>query len=130
MDTTSFRLPKEVHPEHYDLLLHPDLDKETFSGTVAILFYVEDTRKFIALHQKDLEITNAKIRTCGLQEDYTINISSISKPTEYEIFTITTEKDLTPGLYNLTLHFTGNLKDKMIGFYSSKYFNKVLNTTR
>nr|XP_012217531.1 PREDICTED: glutamyl aminopeptidase-like [Linepithema humile]XP_012217532.1 PREDICTED: glutamyl aminopeptidase-like [Linepithema humile] len=130
MDTTSFRLPKEVYPIHYNLLLHPDLNEGTFSGKVVILFSVEDTRKFIALHQKDLEITSADITTHGLKEDYKINISSISKPTEYEIFTISTEKDLMPGMYDLTLNFTGNLKKKIVGFYSSTYFNKFLNKTR
>jgi aminopeptidase N len=114
-------LPKEVVPIHYDLYLHPKLKEGTFTGTASILIDVHDNRRTIALHQKDLNITSVKLETYGLEEDYEINISSVSKPTKYEIFVISTEDEITSGLYNLYLEFSGNLKDKIVGFYSSKY---------
>ncbi|EGI70560.1 Glutamyl aminopeptidase [Acromyrmex echinatior] len=119
----SFRLPKEVVPIHYDLYLHPKLKESTFSGKVTILIDVkqDNNRTSIALHQKDLNITSVKLITYGLDEDYEINISSISKPTKYEIFMITTENNIKSGLYNLSLEFDGSLKDKIVGFYNSKY---------
>lgn len=130
MDITSFRLPKEVRPEHYDLYLHPNLKDQTFSGKVNILIQIDDQRKFIALHQKNLEITYTALSTYGLQDDYQINIVNISEPTEYDIFTLSTEKDLAPGLYKLTLHFNGSLQDKIVGFYSSSYYNQIFRETR
>ncbi|KAL0132491.1 hypothetical protein PUN28_000323 [Cardiocondyla obscurior] len=117
----TFRLPREVIPITYDLLLHPKLQKGTFSGKVTILIDVRDDRRTIALHQKDLNITSAKLTTYGLNEDYEIDISSISQPTKYEIFVISTKNEIKSGLYNLSLEFTGNLRDKIIGFYSSTY---------
>ncbi|KAG5331089.1 AMPE aminopeptidase, partial [Acromyrmex charruanus] len=130
----SFRLPKEVVPIHYDLYLHPKLKESTFSGKVTILIDVkqDNNRTSIALHQKDLNITSVKLITYGLDEDYEINISSISKPTKYEIFMITTENNIKSGLYNLNLEFNGSLKDKIVGFYNSKYQYKSdkINETR
>ncbi|KYN43680.1 Glutamyl aminopeptidase [Trachymyrmex septentrionalis] len=130
----NFRLPKEVVPIHYDLYLHPKLKEGTFSGKVTILIDVKqnNNRTSIALHQKDLNITSVKLITYGLDKDYEINISSISKPTKYEIFMITTENDIKSGLYNLSLEFDGSLKDKIVGFYNSKYQFKSdkINETR
>lgn len=117
----SFRLPKEVKPIHYDLFLHPNLQKKTFSGKVTILIDVLDDRRSIALHQKDLNITSVELKTYGLEEDYEIEISSISNPSKYEIFVISTKNEFKSGLYNLNLEFNGSLKDKIVGFYSSIY---------
>lgn len=125
----SFRLPKEVIPIHYDLFLHPKLQEGTFSGKVTILIDVRDNRKTIALHQQDLTITSVKLTTYGLDKDYEINISSISRPTKYDIFVVSTENEIQSGLYNLSLEFNGSLRDKIIGFYTSKYRYKA-NETR
>lgn len=120
-DSESFRLPKEVIPIHYDLYFHPNLEKGTFFGKASILIDVQDDRRTIALHQKDLNITSVKLITYGLDKDYEIKISSISKPTKYEIFVISTENEIKSGLYNLSLEFDGSLLDKIAGFYRSKY---------
>ncbi|GAB1864921.1 Aminopeptidase [Camponotus japonicus] len=117
----SFRLPKEVKPIRYDLFLHPKLKQKTFSGKVTILIDVLDDRTTIALHQKGLKITTVELKTYGLEKDYKIEISSISNPSKYEIFVISTETELKPGLYNLSLEFDGSLKNKIVGFYSSTY---------
>ncbi|XP_070159038.1 aminopeptidase A isoform X2 [Polyergus mexicanus] len=120
-DNESFRLPKEVKPICYDLFLHPKLKENTFSGKITILIDVLDDRRTIALHQKGLNITSAKLITYGLEEDYEIKISFISDPTKYEIFVISTENEFKSGLYNLSLDFDGSLGNKIVGFYSSKY---------
>ncbi|XP_029160957.1 glutamyl aminopeptidase-like isoform X2 [Nylanderia fulva] len=126
----SYRLPETVKPIFYDLFLHPKLEEGTFSGKVTILIDVFEDRENIALHQKDLTITSWKLRTYGLEEDYDIKIS-INPPTKYDIFAIITENktNLKPGLYQLSLEFEGNLREKiagkvepkLVGFYASKY---------
>ncbi|XP_011698185.1 PREDICTED: glutamyl aminopeptidase-like isoform X2 [Wasmannia auropunctata] len=120
----SFRLPTDVIPIKYDIYLHPKLKEETFSGNVTILIDVtkSNNRRSIALHQKDLKIKSAKLVTFGLEEDYEINISSISNPTKYEVFVISTDTEIKSGLYNLSIEFDGNLGNKIIGFYNSKYY--------
>lgn len=124
----SFRLPKEVVPIHYDLLLHPNLEEGTFSGKVTILIDVQDKRRTIALHQQDLTITHAELHTHGLEKDYEINISSMTEPSKYEIFVLSTEDEIQPGLYDLTFEFDGTLINKISGFYRSTY--QYNNSTR
>lgn len=127
----SFRLPKEVKPILYDLYLYPEIREGTvFMGKVTILIDVLDDRRTIALHQKHLNITSAKLITHGLEEDYEIKISSISDPTKYDIFVISAENEFKSGLYQLSLEFDGILWDKIVGFYSSKYGTEEKKNTR
>ncbi|XP_017883945.1 glutamyl aminopeptidase isoform X3 [Ceratina calcarata] len=118
----SFRLPKEVKPLHYDVYLHPDLEKGTFQGKVTILIDVADKRSYIALHQKDLNITAAALNTYDREENFEFDLLELIQIPKYEMFVVPTKNELHAGLYNLSLEFNGALQpDKIVGFYSSKY---------
>lgn len=118
----SFRLPKEVKPLHYDVYLHPDLDKGTFQGKVTILIDVFDRRSYIALHQKDLNITRTTLKTYDREENFEFELLDIIQIPKHEMFVISTKNELHTGLYNLSFEFNGALQsDKIVGFYSSKY---------
>lgn len=118
----SFRLPKEVKPLHYDVYLHPDLDKGTFQGKVTILVDVFDRRSYIALHQKDLNITRTTLKTYDREENFEFELLDIIQIPKHEMFVISTKNELHTGLYNLSFEFNGALQpDKIVGFYSSKY---------
>lgn len=126
----SFRLPKEVKPLHYDVYLHPDLNKGTFQGKVTILIDVLDTRRFIALHQKELNITSTVLKTYDREENYELEVLDIVQIPKHEMFVVGTKDELHTGLYNLSFEFNGALQpDKIVGFYSSKY-NDAQNRTR
>ncbi|XP_076239529.1 glutamyl aminopeptidase [Calliopsis andreniformis] len=118
----SFRLPKDVKPLHYDIYLHPDLEKGTFQGKVTILIDVLGRRNYIALHQKDLNITSTTLKTYDREENYEFEILHTTPIPKYEMFVLSTVQELHTGLYNLSLEFNGALQpDKIVGFYSSKY---------
>ncbi|CAK9820780.1 Glutamyl aminopeptidase [Anthophora plagiata] len=118
----SFRLPKEVRPMHYDIYLHPDLEKGTFQGKVTILIDVLDRRSYVALHQKDLNITSTKLKTYDREENFEFEVSNIIQIPKNEMFVVSTKNELHSGLYNLSFEFNGALQpDKIVGFYSSKY---------
>lgn len=118
----SFRLPKEVKPLHYDLYLHPDLAQGTFQGNVTILINVLDERSYIALHQKDLNITSASLKTFDREVNYEVPIKEYYTVDKLEELLVIFNKDLHSGLYHLTFSFNGALQpDKIVGFYSSKY---------
>lgn len=118
----SFRLPKEVKPLHYDVYLHPNLDKGTFQGKVTILIDVFDRRSYIALHQKDLNITRTTLKTYDREENFEFELLDIIQIPKHEMFVISTKNELHTGLYNLSFEFNGALQpDKIVGFYSSKY---------
>ena len=117
----SLRLPKEVKPLHYELLMHPDLEKGTFNGCVNILIDVLDNRGYIALHQKDLNITKTKL-TLERDENQEIPIKETYTIEKLEVFVVSIQENINPGRYYLSLEFNGFLRpDKIVGFYSSKY---------
>ncbi|XP_011303363.1 glutamyl aminopeptidase isoform X2 [Fopius arisanus] len=117
-----FRLSPDVKPMHYDLYLHPDLVKGTFSGRVTILITVKSKRTYIALHQKDLNITNASLKTFDLAENAEIPIKECYTVGTLEELVVTFNEDIRPGIYELHFDFEGALQpDKIVGFYASHY---------
>ncbi|KOC69924.1 Glutamyl aminopeptidase [Habropoda laboriosa] len=117
-----FRLSKEVKPLHYDVYLHPDLEKGTFQGKVTILIDVQDRRSYVALHQKDLNITWTELKTYDRDENFEFEVLDIIQIPKNEMFVVSTKNELHSGLYNLSFEFNGALQpDKIVGFYSSKY---------
>lgn len=122
IDELSFRLPKDVKPLHYDIYLHPDLEEGTFQGKVTILIDVLDRRSYVAVHQKDLNITSTKLKTYDREVDYEFEILETIPIPKNEMFVVATKNEMHSGLYNLSLEFNGALQpDKIVGFYSSKY---------
>lgn len=122
IDELSFRLPQGVKPWHYDVYLHPDLNKGTFQGKVTILIDVLDSRSYIAVHQKDLNITSTNLKTHDRAENYEFEVLETIQMPKNEMIVVSTKDELHSGLYNLTFEFNGALQpDKIVGFYSSKY---------
>lgn len=121
-DNYTFRLPKEVKPIHYDIYLFPDLNNGTFVGKVIILIDVLDKRGQIALHQKDLNITNIELKTYDREDNYEIELLPHFTVAKYEMLVVPIKNEINSGLYNLSIEFNGALQpDKIVGFYSSKY---------
>ncbi|KAK1769668.1 mitochondrial aminopeptidase 2 [Phialemonium atrogriseum] len=112
-------LPSNVIPRHYDLTLEPDFANLTFDGTVIIDLDVADDSKSISLHTLELDIHNAKITSGGQ------TVSSSPKITYIES-TQATKLDFDNAIpkgskAQLEIKFTGQLNDKMAGFYRSTY---------
>ena len=63
--TDAFRLPHTVRPRRYDLMVRPDLDASTFSGTVRIALDVAEATDSIVLHARDLDVELGVIRQDG-----------------------------------------------------------------
>lgn len=114
-------LPANVIPRHYDLTLEPDFEKLTYDGTVVIDLDVADDSKVISLHTIDLKLHSAKISSAGQ------TISSWPKITTDEKTQVTTlafDTAVSKGSKaQLEIKFTGELNDKMAGFYRATYKN-------
>uniref|UniRef100_A0A182LS53 glutamyl aminopeptidase n=1 Tax=Anopheles culicifacies TaxID=139723 RepID=A0A182LS53_9DIPT len=132
VEKLGFRLPRHVWPVHYELWLHPDLQRETFTGRVGIELNVSESTNYIVLHTKKLAITETVLRELGVDKrpDREINISRAYEMPEHEYWVIETQAEIAAGAYRLSMQFNGNLADRIIGFYSSKYLDKTTNETR
>lgn len=111
-------LPDNVVPKHYDVTLEVDFDKFTFEGTVVIDLDVARDSTSIALNTVELDI-----HTTTVHADGTLVTSSptLSYDEDTQTTTIELGKSITKGQkVQLQQTYTGQLNDKMAGFYRSK----------
>ena len=86
------RLPENIVPDHYDVVLYIDLKKLVFFGDVSILVSITKPTENVLVHVNKMNITSAKLETASGGGEKTIfsliarSISSFSKKTC--IFTI------------------------------------------
>ncbi|GBM98759.1 hypothetical protein AVEN_73185-1 [Araneus ventricosus] len=116
-----FRLSKTVIPVHYDLLLHPDLETDTFFGAVEITTNVtKDTRHFVVHAYK---LTVRDVRVVDVQRDKEVALAKQFVYSPHEYFVVTLEDQVKVGTYRLKYEFAGTLNGTIIGFYKSRYKN-------
>jgi len=113
-------LPKAVSPRHYTLFLSPDLEKFTFSGTVAVkLDVLEDTR-VVVCHANEVVVSKTTVATAaGVVEATSIEHDSHDSAQTVACTFPVTLRAGTQAVVEYT--FTGVLNDKMAGFYRSSY---------
>ncbi|KYN14240.1 Aminopeptidase N [Trachymyrmex cornetzi] len=122
-ESIDYRLPTNVKPLSYDIILIPDFNNFTFTGTTKIDAVVQNSTNTITLHVGNIKIDKMSFLT--------FEESSISSnfPTSYdditEKFTITLPRLLLVNT-TMTINFaySGILSDNMIGFYKSSYFDE------
>lgn len=111
------RLSSLIIPLQYVLTLQPDLKEFKFAGEESITVEIKKSINSITLHSKDLFIESVLIH----QNKKELKAKSISFDTALETVTFTFPEKLTVGKWNLAIQFKGELNDKMLGFYRSKY---------
>ena len=121
-DSPSYRLPRTVIPEHYELELTPDLGTATFTGTVVIRINVTEPVTEILLNAAELEVSSAVVRRdVGRAADGTEIEGIIRIDEDAERLSITIPPSLSAGTWHLRLEFTGVLNDQLRGFYRSTF---------
>src|SRR5689334_24186937 len=112
-----YLLPDAVAPQHYDIELKPDLQAFTFSGRVAINVLVKQATSKIVLHAVELKISAASLS----QKGEALEAKRIRYDAKMESAVIEFAKPAKKGEAVLKLEFTGELNDKMHGFYRTAY---------
>ncbi|XP_075924071.1 puromycin-sensitive aminopeptidase-like [Petromyzon marinus] len=112
------RLPTDVVPKNYELVLKPDLAEFTFEGKEAIDVEVKQSTGQIVMNCADIDIISASFCHQGGKE---INASGFNYENQDERVTLSFPSALEPGPGKLKLEFVGELNDKLRGFYRSKY---------
>jgi puromycin-sensitive aminopeptidase len=105
-----YRLPRTVLPSRYGLVLEPNLDSATFSGTASIDVRATDHVESIMLNADELNIDT--VRVSGNQVEF-----HLEPDTERLII----DAPLDMGDAVIDIAFTGTLNDKLRGWYRSTF---------
>lgn len=109
-------------PTHYDVYWHPDLETGNFTGQEKISITVVEATSQIVLHAHLLEITSVFTYTNNLQvESY-----ELDEERQFLIVNLSTEL-AENATFTLGILFNGQMKDKLVGLYSSTYQNEAGN---
>ena len=111
-------LPADVRPVEYRLTLEPDLSTFTFEGTETVNIEVLSRTSRLVLNC--IEIV---VQSCRVTREGGIDLAAVD--IEYDVpnetVTFTFGCELEPGPAELHIGFTGELNDKLRGFYRSRY---------
>ena len=104
-----------ISPINYELEFEPDFKKFTFRGREKISIKIPRPVNKITLHAAELEITQCKISWNGKEIKPK---TRLDEKTEELVITFLQK---ISGKATLSIDFVGQLNDKLVGFYRSKY---------
>jgi puromycin-sensitive aminopeptidase len=111
-------LPSNVKPIGYRLTLEPDLETFTFKGEETIELEVAEATSSVTLNAIELDIQACRM-TSGNGDPITPRATTFDETAETATFEF--EADIPAGRARLELKFTGELNDRLLGFYRSSY---------
>jgi puromycin-sensitive aminopeptidase len=113
----AYRLPRDILPEHYSLVLEPDFGRAAFDGEASIEVRVVVPTSEVVLNAAELDISEAR-----LVPDAGPDVAArVSYRPEEEQVALVLDQELQPGHWRLELRFSGQLNDLLHGFYRSKF---------
>nr|CAD7409546.1 unnamed protein product [Timema cristinae] len=121
----NYRLPTNIVPYHYNVVLKPNLDDDTFqfTGRVEISFNVTENTDRVQLHVNDLEIDEDTIAIEALTVWDSLDNFTTTEDSLRHIYDIKLSDYLIAGRqYKLHLNYKGYHREDMAGFYRSYYY--------
>ncbi len=103
--------PMGVLPSHYVIHLEPDLQNFTFDGKVEIVVNADEETDRIELDALELEISKCTVD--GKEVNYDLSMET------QKLTLMLNEKMM--GEFTLGIEYQGQINDKLVGFYRSKY---------
>ena len=111
-------IPANVKPVNYRITLEPDFGTFTFTGSETVRVEVLSATSAITLNAIELGIQSCSVTPDG---GATLTAQRISFDEEAETATFEFGAELPVGEATLDIEFTGELNDKLRGFYRSSY---------
>ena len=115
--TTPGKLPKNVVPISYDIQLKPNIEKRMFTGSETVALDVRKPTRTITLNANTIAITSAKL----LGSNGQVERAAIALDPSQQIATLTLPKEIAPGVYQLSLDFSGTINQSGQGLFYATY---------
>lgn len=109
------RLPETVRPQHYSLVLTPDLKSATFTGSEKIDVQIQKPVDAITLNAIEIKFQSVKAKLNGKVVD-----AAVTEDTDKQQATFNFHQQLPAGKLTLEIEYTGILNNELRGFYLSK----------
>ncbi len=117
MTSNPHRLPRAIRPVRYEVVLEPDLEEATFSGTVEIAFVADEATDELVCNAAELAIDEATLVVDGRESR-----PGWSEDEEHERLAFALDTAIPAGTQGrLSMSFTGVLNDKLRGWYRSTF---------
>ncbi len=108
------RLPADVRPQRYDLVLTVDPALETFQGTASIDVELPRTQRSIFLHAEGLQVAEVTVTPAdGEAQEATFAMADEAR----HVAAIRTAAPVGPGRVRLTLHYQAPFDRNLEGLY-------------
>lgn len=117
-----YRLPTNVVPSEYTLLLEPFLQNDTFNGNVIIKVNVEEATDEIILHAVEIEFVETSVFD---ESGSRISIQNETVEEDRDFRILHFASNLTEGEYTIRIDYVGQLNGHNDGFYRSNYTNSA-----
>ncbi|XP_067874450.1 aminopeptidase N-like [Heterodontus francisci] len=124
-----FRLPQSLVPDHYDLVLWPRLDENSyFTGNSTVFFHCVQDTNLILIHSNKLNLTKLEGQFARLTaQDGSIppkiTQSWLQTDTQYLVIRLSSKLSTSKN-YSLYTEFQGALLGDLTGFYRSQYIDE------
>jgi puromycin-sensitive aminopeptidase len=119
-DRPAYRLPRNVLPEHYSMLLEPDFGRAAFEGAVEVDIRVIEAASTVLLNSAELDIREVSFSRSGGAPSEALP-AGVEYLADEEQVALRVSPALEPGPWRLRMKFTGQLNDLLQGFYRSKF---------
>jgi len=112
------QLPRGVAPTHYDISLTPDAAKASFAARAVISVTVAKATDSITLNAADLKFAGASIAPAagGGAVEATTSVNADAQTATFKF-----ARALAPGMYRLTLDYSGAIGTQAVGLFSLDY---------
>jgi len=115
MNDRDFRLSKDVMPVRYDLRIEADLEAWRFTASERIDVAIHRSTPAVMLHAMDLDVRVAMAVTAGKTQRATVTVNP-----EAETVILRFAEPLAAGTARLEIEFTGEILQRLRGFYRSE----------
>jgi len=132
-NSSAFRLPENLRPEHYALDIKTFLEEDNFrfEGKVLIrVFVTEDTSK-VVVHSRGLNVTTDEVKVTSTETGLPLEIEGHEFDLENNFYVIHLKEALKKdGKYLVDIPYKAPLTTLLAGYYRSSYKDKKSSNTK